>query len=127
MGSLIMSLETEESSVTRPLPRPLLGSSWSHHYRVSHYGVLLSLVSPHIIQVTSHPGHHLLLITIDYSSLSLLSTSLTPGWWQLTATCQWLTRPGHWPHNTASSHQRPSESVAILGCYEGSHWSSHQH
>ena len=35
-----------------------------------HYGVLLSLVSPHIIQVTSHPDHHLL-ITIDYSSLSL--------------------------------------------------------
>ena len=94
-----------------------------------HYGVLLSLVSPHIIQVTSHPGHLLLLITIHYISLSLspLSTSLTPGCWQLTATCQWLTRPGHWPHNTASSHQRPSESVAILGCYKGSDWSSHQH
>lgn len=35
LGSLIM-IEVE-SSETRPLPRPLLGSSWSHHISLGHW------------------------------------------------------------------------------------------
>ena len=58
MGSLIMSLETEESSVTRPLPRPLLGSSWSHHYIevtmecYCHWCLLTLYRSPHILIIS---------------------------------------------------------------------------
>ena len=57
-----------------------------------------NIVTGHILR---SPGH----IPGRCSGCSLVSALHwgSPGCWQLTATCQWLTRPGHPPHNTAST------------------------
>ena len=103
LGSLIMI--RVESSETRPLPRPLLGSSWSHHITLVTGLCIVTCVTFSVSHLSSHPDH---LAPAPGVSWSL---HCTPGCWQLTAPCQ-----AHQARPLASQHsslQTRGQCVAI--------------